>query len=190
MSDQHEQQTATSAEDRAFLDGARQFKQLLEHPFAVGFLAVAGAAILFWLSFFIGETVYRAFDGDDSAALFGLTVATALVAIAAIVAWFGRHRQTRDDERALTATREFHPVMEHPFAVGFLAVAGALILFWLGIGVGETLYGAFDGNVGGAAVFAVILFSASVAIVAIGAWLDRRRPARDDDERALTDEQG
>ena len=160
----------------------------LRHPVAVGFLAVAGAAILFRLSYFIGEAAYRAFGGDDSAAQFGLIVATGLVALAAIVAWFGRHRQTREDERALTAIREFHPVMERPFAVGFLAVAGVLILLWLGIGVGETLYGAFGGNAGGAAVFALILVTASVAIVAIGAWLDRRRPARDD-ERPLTDEQ-
>ena len=188
MIDQHEQPTDSTDEDQAVHDGARQVQQLLQHPFAVGFLAVAGAAILFWLSFFVGETVYRAFDDDDGAAMFGLTVAVGLVVIAAIVAWFGRHRQTRDDERALAAVRGFHPVMEHPFAVGFLAVAGVLVLFWLGIGVGETLYGAFDGNTGGAAVFAVILVTASVAIVAIGAWLDRRRPTRDDD-RPLTDVQ-
>lgn len=189
MTDQHEQQTDTTGADQAFADGASQFRQLLEHPFAGGFLAVAGAAILFWLSYFIGETVYRAFAGDDRAAQFGLTVATGLVAIAAVVAWFGRHRQTREDEQALTAIREFHQVMEHPFAVGFLAVAGVLILLWLGIGVGETLYGAFDGNAGGAAVFAIILVTAIAAAVAIGAWLDRRRPTRDD-EGPLTDEQG
>ena len=181
MIDQHENQTDATDEDQAVRDGVRQFQLLLDHPFAAGFLAVAGAAILFWLSFFIGETVYRAFAEDDRAAMFGFTVATGLVVIAAVVAWFGRHRQTRDDERALTAIREFHPVLDQPFAVGFLAVAGVLVLFWLGIGVGETLYGAFDGNTGGAAVFAVILVTAIVAIVAIGAWLDRRRPAHDDE---------
>ena len=180
MIDRHEQQTDTTDEDQVFIDGARQVQQLLEHPFAVGFLAVVGAAIIFRLSYFIGETVYHAFDGDDRGAMFGLIVATGLVALAAILAWFGRHRQTRDDERAITAIREFHPVMEHPFAVGFLAVAGVLILVWLGIGVGETLYGAFDGNAGGAAVFAIVLVTASVAIVAIGTWLDHRRPAHDD----------
>jgi uncharacterized membrane protein len=148
---------------------------VLDHPFAVGFLAVAGAAILFWLSYVIGETVYRAFDGDDGAAVFGLSVATVIVVVTAIVAWINRYRQARDDERAIAAVRGFHPVLDHPFAVGFLAVVGVLILVWLGIRVGETLHGAFDGNAGGAAVLVTIFATAVFASVAIRAWLDRRQ---------------
>jgi len=182
MNDQHAHRTDTTAEDQTFLDDASQFKQVLEHPFAVGFLAVAGAAILFWLSFFIGETVYRALSDNDRAASFGLAFATALVAIAAIAAWLGRHRHAHDDERARTALREFHQVLGHPFAVGFLAVALVLILFWLGIGVGETLYAAFNGNAGGAAVFGIIFATAIGATVALGARLDRRTDTRDNDQ--------
>ena len=187
MSDRHDRQPDTTPEDQAFLDGVRRFQQVLDHPFAVGFLAVAGAAILFWLSYVIGETVYRAFGGDDRAARFGLTVATVIVVVAAIVAWLNQHREASDDERALTAVRGFHQVLDHPFAVGFLAVAGVLILVWLGIGVGETLLGAFDGNAGGAAVFVTIFATVIVASVAIGAWLDRRRHDRDDLEQPPTD---
>jgi hypothetical protein len=67
VSDRHDRQSDTRPEDQAFLDGVRRLQQVLDHPFAVGFLAVAGAAILFWLSYVIGETVYRAVDGDDRA---------------------------------------------------------------------------------------------------------------------------
>lgn len=180
MIDQHEHQTDTTAEDRALIDVTRRFQQLLEHPFAVGFLAVAAAALLFWLSFSIGETVYRIFDGDDGAARFGLTVATAIVAIVTIAAWLGRHRHAHDNERALTAIRGFHQVLEHPFAVGFLAVALVLILFRLGIGVGETLYDAFHGNTAAAAGFGITFAISIMALIGLGAWLDRRRDARDD----------
>ena len=95
---------------------------------------------------------------------------------------------TDEDQAFRDGARQVQQLLDHPFAVGFLAVAGVLILFWLGIGVGETLYGAFDGNAGGAAVFAIILVTAIAAAVAIGAWLDRRDAG--DDEGPLTDEQG
>lgn len=186
MIDTHDHQSRTTDEGQAFPDGARKLQQVLNHPFAAGFLAVAGAALLFWLSYFIGETVYSALDGDDGAAArFGLTFAAVLVALAVIAARLGRHRTARDDERALTTIREFHQVLDHPCTAGLLALAGVLILFWLGIGVGETLYDAFDGNAGGAAVFGIILVTAIGAIVALGVWLDHRRDAGDDEQGSL-----
>ena len=156
----------------------------LRHPFAAGFLAVAMGAVVFWLGISVGRTTYRAFAGDDGSARFGLVFAVALVAIAAITAWLGRHRRTHDDERALTAVREVHRVLELPFAVGLLAVAAAALLFWLGIGVGETLYAAFDGNAAAAAAFGAGLVVVSGAFVVIGTRLDRRRQARADDGAA------
>ena len=180
MNDQHTDRTDTTTEDEALLEKARQFKYVLDRPFAVGFLAVAGAAVLFWLGIEVGETAYRAFGGNDGAAQFGLALAAAIVVIAVIAAWLGRHRHAHDNDRAITAIREFHPVLDRPLTVGFLAVALVVLLFWLGIGVGEILYAAFDGNTAAAAVFGLTLTTAIAALVALGARLDRRRDARDD----------
>src|SRR6056297_3642963 len=38
MTDQHEHRTATTAEDQAFVDGARRVRRVMRYPFAVGFV--------------------------------------------------------------------------------------------------------------------------------------------------------
>lgn len=181
MVDQSTDRTTSNTEDEAFLEKAKQFRHVLDRPFAVGFVAVAGAAIIFWLGIGVGDTAYRAFGGDDGAAQFGLALAAAIVVIPAITAWLGRHRHAHDDDRARTALRAFHPAMDRPVTVGFLAIALGLLLFRLGIGVGEILYAAFDGNTAAAAVFGTTLATTIAALVTLGVRLDRRRDARDDD---------
>lgn len=88
----------TRTEDEAFLASARRLRDTLKrHPFALGFLAVFAAAILFLLSFRIGAIAYRAFDGDGTmAAIFGGTLVTVLVAIIAIGVWLDRRQRARD----------------------------------------------------------------------------------------------
>lgn len=181
MVDQPTDRTTSSTEDEAFIEKAKLLTHVLDRPFAVGFLAVAGAALLFLLGIRVGDTAYRAFGGDDAAARFSLALAAAIVAIAAITAWLGRNRHAQDDDRALAAIRGFHPALDRPFTVGLLALALVLLLFWLGIGVGEILYAAFDGTAAAAAVFGITLATTIAALVALGVRLDRRRDARDDD---------
>lgn len=100
MTDQHEHRTATTAEDQAFVDGARRFRRVLRHPFAVGFVAVAGAAVLFWLGIGVGETLYDAFEGDVAAAArFAIAFTTAIAALVALGTWLDRRRSASDDDQ-------------------------------------------------------------------------------------------
>jgi hypothetical protein len=88
--------TDTSTEDAAFLAGVRRAAAgLRRHPFALGFLTIVAAAILFRMGIAAGEALYLAFEGDTTtAAAFGGTVITVLVAIIVIGVVADRRRAT------------------------------------------------------------------------------------------------
>lgn len=91
--------TSSSSEDEAFLAAARRLPERLPHPFVIGFLAVAAAALLFRLGIAVGETVYLAFEGDGtSAAAFGGTFVTILVGLIGLGAWLDRRQSARAAE--------------------------------------------------------------------------------------------
>jgi hypothetical protein len=91
--------TSSSSEDEAFLAAARRLPERLRHPFVIGFLAVAAAALLFRLGIAVGETVYLAFEGDGTtAAAFGGTFVTILVGLIGLGAWLDRRQRTRSAE--------------------------------------------------------------------------------------------
>lgn len=93
----HQRQADTTPEDEAFLAGARRLGSVFDHPFAIGFLAIAGAALLFRLGISIGASVQSAFEGEGAmAAAFGGTFVTILVAIIALGALLDRRQRTRD----------------------------------------------------------------------------------------------
>jgi hypothetical protein len=79
--------------------------------------------------------------------------------------------------------------LRNPFVLGFLAVAAAALLFRFGITIGEVVYLAFEGDGATAAAFGGTFIAILIALVAIGAWLDRRRGTRSRAATPLTTEQ-
>jgi hypothetical protein len=92
-----DRQTETAPEDEAFLAAARRTAdRLRRQPFVLGLLAVLAAALLFLLGIRVGETIYRAFDGDGMMAVaFGATLVTGLVGIIAAGVRLDRRRRRR-----------------------------------------------------------------------------------------------
>ncbi len=75
-----------------------------------------------------------------------------------------------------------------PFVLGFLAIFAAVLLFRMGIVAGEAIYLAFDDGLV-ATMFVGTYVTILVALVAVGAWLDRRRLERDAGAGPLDDAQ-
>lgn len=99
--------------------------------------------------------------------------------------------QTSTEDQALIAEarRLGERLKRHPFAIGFLAVLAAAAIFLLGVRMGETVYLTFAGDGTMAVVFGATLATILVAIIGIGALLDRRQRNRDAATGPLTDDQ-
>lgn len=94
---------------------------------------------------------------------------------------------TPDDESFRSGARSPDGMLRQPFVIGFLAVAGAAIIFLLGIRVGEAAYLAFDGEGMMAATFGATFLAVLVTIIAVGVLLDRRQRTREANSSGLTD---
>lgn len=153
MTERQHRHTETSSEDEAFLAAARRLPEALRHPFVIGFLAVAAAALLFRLGIAAGETVYGAFEGDGTtAAAFGGTFVTILVGLIGLGAWLDRRQRSRLAEVGPLTAAQREQVRDYldpsssvvrwyrPIAVGvFVALATPAILLlsdpWDGVWV-------------------------------------------------------
>jgi len=144
MTERQHRHTETSSEDEAVLAAARRLPEQLKHPFVIGFLAVAAAALLFRLGIAACEAVYLAFEGDGAvAAALGGTFITILLGLIGLGAWLDRRQRTRTSTAApLTAAQRqridayLHPTSAlarwyRPAALGVfvaLAAPGVLLL--------------------------------------------------------------
>lgn len=98
-------------------------------------------------------------------------------------------RRTTDDGALLASARTVRDgLTRRPFVMGFLAIFAAALLFWLGTVAGEATYLAFDDGLV-ATTFVGTSTTILIALVAVGAWLDRRRRQRDAEAGPLDDAQ-